>query len=498
MMSASVQISHTINQIVEELSPEECKRLSYLCEAPHTTVSEKNIREMLHCLVDQSDQTVLIELLLKMRRFDLLRRVLDITKSQAEGLLKNCKTSLSEYRVLMAEVSEEVGSKDLESLVFLLRGTLPKEKLEKLESFLDVVVELERLDQISSTRMEVMEKYFRAIHRLDLARRLNQFQSHKRAETRSPTSIAVQNRDDWLACRDTVPFSGISSTSCNVRPVVSKPCASTAGSTVTLQAVPFRTSCQAHICTQNAPVRTVYNEQRQEEVYRMQAEPRGVCLIIDCVGTEGGLLKHFFESLNFAVSLHMLLSVESVLSTLQQISRKMEHYSGDAFICCIISRSRSSQLLGTNPGGRGLELKYVRHFFNSSFCPWLAGKPKLFFIQTYKISEVRNVGGASEEGMLEMDSPVQNLCRVVEVAEDADIFWSHCWTDEGQLEKRNHQSVYLQSLREGLTEGLRRRIHLVDVHTSVNQTVYNHNHNHPESVYHINLRHTLRKQVYLR
>lgn len=33
----------------------------------------------------------------------------------------------------MAELSEDVGSDDLESLVFLLRGTLPKEKVENFE-----------------------------------------------------------------------------------------------------------------------------------------------------------------------------------------------------------------------------------------------------------------------------------------------------------------------------------------------------------------------------
>lgn len=97
MMSASVQISHTINQIVDELSPDECKLLFFLCEAPQTKVCDANIREMLHHVVAQSDETFLIELLLNIRRFDLLRRVLDLNKSEAEGLLKNCK-KLSEYR----------------------------------------------------------------------------------------------------------------------------------------------------------------------------------------------------------------------------------------------------------------------------------------------------------------------------------------------------------------------------------------------------------------
>lgn len=170
-----------------------------------------------------------------------------------------------------------------------------------------------------------------------------------------------------------------------------------------------------------------------------------------------GQLREFFTSLSFTVSLHMLLNVESMLATLQQTSRNMEH-CGDAFVCCIISRSRSNKLLGTDPDGRGLELKYIRHFFNSNSCSWLAGKPKLFFIQTYEISEPRNLAEACEEGVLEVDSPAQSIYRVLEVAEDADVFWSHCWTSEGQLEKRNHHSVYLQSLREALIDGLARYV----------------------------------------
>lgn len=41
--------------------------------------------------------------------------------------------SCPSLRVLMADLSEDVGSEDLESLVFLLRGILPKEKVQKFE-----------------------------------------------------------------------------------------------------------------------------------------------------------------------------------------------------------------------------------------------------------------------------------------------------------------------------------------------------------------------------
>ncbi len=41
--------------------------------------------------------------------------------------------------------------------------------------------------------------------------------------------------------------------------------------------------CQTDMCCFD-----LFDLQTQEEVYSVQTDPRGVCLIIDCVGTEGG------------------------------------------------------------------------------------------------------------------------------------------------------------------------------------------------------------------
>uniref|UniRef100_A0A3B1KI18 CASP8 and FADD-like apoptosis regulator b n=1 Tax=Astyanax mexicanus TaxID=7994 RepID=A0A3B1KI18_ASTMX len=159
---------------VEELSEEERKRLVYLCGALDSERCADHVREMLLTLMEQEqvNRQLLMELMVRMQRYDLLKCVLNTTRTEAERLLKN-SNNLSEY-ILMDELSENLSSSDLKSLVFLLRGTLPTEKAEKIECFLDLVVELERLDLISSSRMEVMEQNLRAIHRVDLARRLSQ------------------------------------------------------------------------------------------------------------------------------------------------------------------------------------------------------------------------------------------------------------------------------------------------------------------------------------
>ncbi|KAI4885435.1 hypothetical protein NFI96_028875, partial [Prochilodus magdalenae] len=526
-MSVSTQLSQTINRIVEELSPEECKRLAYLCGALAIDRPASNIREMLQSLLGQveTEQVFLMELMLRMRRYDLLKCVLGTTKTEAEGLLRNGHC-LSEYRVLMAELSEDVGSGDLESLVFLLRGTLPKEKLEKFECFLDIVVELERLDQISSSRMDVMEQYLRAIHRVDLAKKLSQYRS--RAERPGQRSGLIKTNEDWQLRRAASPkaSSGTPPTSCSTSQVLPRPCAERPGQRSGLiktkedwqlrrAASPKAssgtppTSCSTsqvppRPCASAAVLQRPPNEahcERPEDVYRMQSEPRGMCVIIDCIGTEGVVLGQMFEGLHFRVNLHVLLSVQDMLSTLQSVSKLREHYEADAFICCIISRSCSSDLLGTDPRGPGLSLEYVRQLFTPGFCPGLGGKPKLFFIQSYEVSGPQRFGDYAGfwgygSGELETDGPKPIPYRTEGVPADADVFWSHCWTKEQQLELVNHRSVYLQSLKEALEEAQRRKINLMDVHMEVNRAVYDHNHRNPQLSYQVDLRHTLRKNLY--
>lgn len=42
-----------------------------------------------------------------------------------------------------------------------------------LQSFLDIVVELEKLDQLSSEKVDFIESCLRSIHRSDLAKKIN-------------------------------------------------------------------------------------------------------------------------------------------------------------------------------------------------------------------------------------------------------------------------------------------------------------------------------------
>ncbi|XP_052421098.1 CASP8 and FADD-like apoptosis regulator [Carassius gibelio] len=469
---------HTISQITDELSTDECKRISYLCGALDTDKFSTDPRGMLQSVLCQMrmDYVFLMELILRIKRYDLLREVLSTNKSTVEGLLKNSH-SVSEYRVLMADVSEDMDTENLKSLAFLLRGTLPKHKLENVQSFLDIVVELEKLDQLSSEKMDLIEHCLRSIHRADLAKKISHYQ-----QTVLMTKQGSSPPDRLTFCTAPSPSSSfsVSSASRNVWPV-SKLCEKPTA--VKKKLLGTSSYCQ------------------QEEVYSMQRDRRGVCLIIDCVGTEADELEQIFKALHFCVVTHKLLSVRDVQSALREVAHQQGHYRASAFVCCVISRSRSSDLLATDSHGPGLNLDTVRRLFTSDSCPGLAGKPKLFFIQSYEESEAQSCAGCmgcgdEEGGELETDAPGLLCCKRT-VPVDADIFWSHCWTKGQQLEVPNHRSVYLRALRASLNQGQKRRTHLVDLHMAVNRAVYEHNHKSPESSYFLNLRHTLRKTVYL-
>ncbi|XP_036400601.1 CASP8 and FADD-like apoptosis regulator a [Megalops cyprinoides] len=485
---ADGQLSQTINDIAEDLSSEDCKRLVYLCSDLHGDRCVEDVRGMLRALLSSGDldHVILLELMLRIKRYDILKRVLRTDKRQAEGILQN-GCVVSEYRVLMADLSEDMGKEDLQSLIFLLSDTLPRGRLEKATSFLDVVVELEKLEQVSSEKVDLIEQYLWAIRRVDLAKKVQRYQSKGKGSqpgTSVPRPMEKKQCLPKIQPRTTLLPTPVSRTGSHHRPKPQAP------ENLKL-AVPEtgRQCCQGPV-----------------EAYPMQTEPRGVCVIIDCVGSDGDMLEQTFSRLRFSVTLRKWLGVVEMQSVLTEVSCCSQLQRGDAFVCCLLSRARGAELLGTELLGTetqlpGLRLDALRHLFTPQACPALAGKPKLFFLQSYSVADLPGPCGVRDED-LETDGPA-TACVAMEtvptetVPTDADVFWSQCRTEERQLGRGGHQSVYLRALCAALLNGHKRKRHLVDVHTEVNGVVYEHNQRQPGETYSMQLRHTLRKLLFL-
>ncbi|XP_049450763.1 CASP8 and FADD-like apoptosis regulator [Epinephelus fuscoguttatus] len=459
-----------INQTVEALSSCERRRLFYLCEILDTDNSVACVKEMLKSKVmfHERGHLFLEELMLQLKRFDILRKVYKTSRDEVERTLKH-RQVLPRFRVLMANINEDIADEDLNNVKFLLSTTLPREKMEKAKSFLDVIIELEKLDKVSPERVDVIEQCLRDIDRVDLAKKVTAYKMSV------GTSEGHQSQQQRHRPPGTFPAANSSPSLQQTKPVLSLQMAT--GSLPT-------------------PVYREQNYQRQVDCYKFNTNPRGVCVIIDCVGNDGDMLEQTFKALHFKVVLYKWLSVDGIYSSLSGI-RERENLEGDGFVCCIISRGSANHVLGTDSYGTGLGLEYVRRLFTADNCPKLAGKPKLFFIQRYSVAECPpRARMEHRDEDLETDG-CDGMSRCDFIPTDADIFWSHCWTDEYQLGQGHHRSIYLKALTDTLHKGQKRKTHLVDVHTEVNGAIFEHNKRNPGEKYHIDLKHTLRKELYL-
>ncbi|XP_054643705.1 CASP8 and FADD-like apoptosis regulator isoform X2 [Dunckerocampus dactyliophorus] len=332
-------------------------------------------------------------------------------------------------KVLMTHLSEDMASEDVNDVKFLLSTILPREKTEQAKNLLDLVIELEHLDKISSKRVDFLEECFVHIGRVDLAKKLNVY----KMSVNTPVSEHQAHR-----------------------------------------------SCQSPV-----------------NKYQFTSEPRGVCIIIDCVGNDGEMLKHTFKSLHFSVTLHKWLSVAETVSVLRGTFQGSEDDNSDGFVCCIISRGTATHLLATDSYGEGLRLEGLRRHFGGDMCSVLVGKPKLFFIQRYSVPESQHCAGVDRRDEdLETDGGGVRLSPDC-IPSDADVLWSHCWTGEHQLQQGQHRSIYLKALTDALHRGQERSRHLLDLHVEVNGAIFEHNSRYPGEEYHIDLKHTLRKELFL-
>uniref|UniRef100_A0A8C5EDH1 CASP8 and FADD-like apoptosis regulator n=1 Tax=Gouania willdenowi TaxID=441366 RepID=A0A8C5EDH1_GOUWI len=425
-----------ISQIAEALSSEERTTLSYLCESTVRDPSPAQVKDLLSLKVvgcDESPQLFLAELLLRLGRYDIMKKVCGVSRDAMESNLK-CTQVLSGFRVLMVDLSEDMNNGDVDRLKFLLSSTLSLEKTENAKNFLHLMAELEKLDMVSPKQVDFVEDCLLNIGRIDLARRVTSYKKSGEIEFHATKFLFV---------------------------------------------VCYYSKCTLLLLS---------------DCYKLNMIPRGVCVIIDCVGNDGEMLEKTFKALQYNVSLYKWQSIFDICSTLMGILKKRENLNAGSFICCIISRGTGNYLLGTDSSDRGLHLNLIRKIFTAELCPMLVGRPKIFFIQTYSVSEpCLDVRVKHRDEDLETDGA--SLPTSSYIPTDADIFWSQCWTDVCQLEKGQHHSIYLKALTEALENPQRRN--LVDIHTGVNKAIFEYNQRDCEWSYHIDVKHTLRKKLYL-
>ena len=132
------------------------------------------------------------------------------------------------------------------------------------------------------------------------------------------------------------------------------------------------------------------------EKYHMGKTPHGIAVIINnsvfhsAIPTEDPLpdrrgsqvdennLRVTWEYLQYDVRILKNLTASELTRQLMQIALQ-NHENYDSFVCCILSHGYLDGVYGTD--SKPVKINDIASLFKGNFCPTLADKPKLFFIQ---------------------------------------------------------------------------------------------------------------------
>ncbi|NWI94962.1 CASP8 protein, partial [Pitta sordida] len=376
-------------------------------------------------MIKAGDLAFLRELLYRIGRMDLLAAQLGSSREQVERELQiPGRAQVSAYRQLLYGIAEDLTANDVESVKFLLRNRLPKNKLDNA-SALQVFLEMERNGMIEDNNVTELKDVLKKV-RPDMMKKIYIYEERKRENYSK----------EELRC-----------------PV----------------------SASAHPVGQRAKGETT---ETRVETYKMKNNPHGYCVIFNnylfknpCYNREGTVkdgeaVKNVFKWLQFETVEHMDLEAKEIHEKVKEYSQR-DHRNMDCFVCFIFSHGEKDKIKGIDD--EFVNIKDLVSCFSGSNCPSLAGKPKLFFIQACQGSAGHTAVPVEADfaGHLEMDATPTTF-----IPDQADILIGMS-TVEDYLSFRSSKtgSVYIQCLCDKMKLLCPRRQDLITILTEVNKEV---------------------------
>lgn len=172
---------------------------------------------------------------------------------------------------------------------------------------------------------------------------------------------------------------------------------------------------------------------------------------------DAGNMMKTFTKLGYKVKVHTDQTVAQIKQVLYTAS-KDDHSRSASFVCVLLSHGDEGILFGTDGS---VELKTLTGYFRGDRCCSLVGKPKLFFIQACR--------GTDLDGGIEVDSVGDRAPEKIPV--EADFLYAYS-TAPGYYSWRNTMtgSWFIQSLSEMI--GLHSQgMEIIQILTRVNHMV---------------------------
>jgi len=396
--------------------------------------------------VSAGNTDLIIELVYRIGRNDLVKK-LGQSVAGFKKYLNERGSRLPLFRVMLHEIAEDMVKRERQSLLFAVKDDLPASKLEGVATTQGIFLALENAELLAEDNVSVLIKLLTAINRMDL---IEVIARYKPGEVVGPGHEAP---------RYPLP------------PEV-------------------------------AP--TFIGAHNSNDYYKMDAKPRGVCLIINnyqfqhlgCSlpdkqrgrrqfrsrrGSEvdAESLRRSFTRLHFDVVIEENLSCRGMDDMMARYAAS-NHANYDCFVSAILSHGTIGHVYGVD--GWPITIRDLSNHFKPLNCPTLKGKPKIFFIQACQGSDkdiaVRVESDSPMGENAENDSPVSNVQpdaneprEPITLPNEADFLLGYS-TMPGFVSFRDIDSGswYISSLSRILDEYANRE-HLLDILTRVNQRV---------------------------
>ncbi|NXH56115.1 CASP8 protein, partial [Rhabdornis inornatus] len=377
--------------ISEELDEAELAALKFLsrehvprrkledARSPHDFL--ETLQEM--GVLEAGNLAFLRELLYRIGRIDLLVAHLGSSREQVERELRAPGGArVSPFRYLLFHLSEDTTEDELMSFKLHLVEELPKSKLTRGTTMLDILTEMEKKGLLGKDNLSMLKSLCEKIN-ISLWNRIED-------------GLNLYGQEEMLKTEE-----GRGSTG---RP-------------------------EGHLVSSVAPDPPgSFNSSQLLEAYKMTSRPCGVCLILnnhnfakaregvlehkhmkDRNGTDvdAAALRNVFSKLHFRVEEYRDLTAEEIRKTVN-IFRSEDHEDKDCFVCCILSHGKKGIIYGVD--GQEVPIRELTTSFTAQNCNSLAGKPKVFFIQACQ-GDAFHKGVTIETDSGEQDSSVERYAR---------------------------------------------------------------------------------------
>ncbi|XP_028446855.1 caspase-8 [Perca flavescens] len=514
------------------LCEDEVKALAFLCAdllGRNPTLVE-SASDLFLRLADQDHLSaerphLLTELLLIIQRTRLIREL------ELPDLSATTRSLISPYRKLLYNLSEGITVGELKHVKFLLNKQLPRRRLEDNVSTLEVFLEMEHMDLICDTNLDLLETIIQSVCPM-LNEKINHFKARQLThtspgaqETGRPRAMSCpfqpnqvpRSLDPKRTASLTFPeeeFNSLAESTMNTSNTSmdlpngfsggdecealshglsglnteTSSCASLEGylRIDVSEMLPAQENNKAS--SEQQTFQTTNTNVESCDVlgtYPMTSAKRGICLIVNnydftkskqaLSNREGTMrdaecLHKVFEWLGFEVEIQKDCKREQMLSVLRELGSRPIHSQMDCLVCCILSHGIEGAVYGVE--GHTVKIKELMEPVNGLKCPSLAEKPKLFFIQACQGNSEQRAVYIEPDGRAH--SPVfSDAVKANEsIPSDADFLLGMATVPSFvSFRERKNGTWFIQSLCQNLVQMVLRGSDLVSILTKVNADV---------------------------